>query len=487
MRACLLATALARSLRLSESEAAAVYWTTLLRSVGCTATSHEYAAVFGDDVAVRARADVADTTVPREALALLWAMHPDERPGRRLRALAATAPRAKRASVEGARADCEVGARMARRFELDPAVEQALLQVFERWDGKGAPRRLRGEAIAPAARFAAVASAAVMFEQADGRPGALDALGGWAGRALDPSLVSALVRDGGELLDAAWPEDAWVAAVAAEPWVRRRVGGAQLDAIARAFADAVDLKTPFLHGHSGEVAALAERAAGAMSLPGGQVAAVRRAGLFHDLGRAGVPTGTWEKATRLTTAEWELVRLHPYHTERILGRAAALAPLARLAGMHHERLDGSGYHRGAPAAMLDLPARVLAAADVYQALVSDRPHRPAYAPAQAAKLLEAEALDRDAVRAVIEAAGLRPPGRPSGPFGLTRRELEVLRLLVRGRSERQIARELFISGSTVHTHVVHIYGKAEVSTRAGLAMFAMEHDLVRPGEGPKID
>ena len=491
LRACLLATALGRSLDLSEADLSDVYYAALLRSVGCTATSHEFAAVFaGDDVAIRGRGDMSDAAVPKEGLSLLWGAGRALTPAAHVRAFAAGAPKAKRAAAEGARADCEVGARMARRFGLGPGVEQALLQVFERWDGKGSPRGLKGDAIAVAARIAAVAYAAVMFEHEGGRPAALEVIGRWAGRILDPSIAALVARDAEALFDACSPEDPWVAAVDSEPASPRAVSERELDEIARGFADAVDLKSPFMHGHSSGVAVLAERAAQGAGLPPDAVVAVRRAGLLHDLGRVGIPTGIWEKSGPLSTSDWEQVRLHTYHTERILSRAPVFAPIAQLAGLHHERMDGSGYHRGAPPAMLDESARILAAADVFQALVEERPYRAAFEPAEAARLLEETALDLAAARAVIEAAGQRSKRRTTLPAGITPRELEVLRLLVRGRSEKQIAAHLFISTSTVHTHVTHIYGKAEVSTRAGLAMFAMEHDLVRPGVAvgaPDID
>jgi HD-GYP domain-containing protein (c-di-GMP phosphodiesterase class II) len=146
-----------------------------------------------------------------------------------------------------------------------------------------------------------------------------------------------------------------------------------------------------------------------------ETTALRRAGLFHDLGRAGVPTGLWDKPGPLSRSDWEHVRLHPYHTERILCRSPMLAAIGRLAGSHHERLDGSGYYRGAPAQLLGMDARILAAADVYQALVSERPHRPA-PPASAASTLKAtQGLDGQAVAAVLEAAGTGPPGERASP------------------------------------------------------------------------
>ena len=425
MRACLLATWLVRIQRLPEPEAAVVYATTLLRFVGCTATSLEYAQAFGgDDVRVRGRGDQVDPTMPAEALGLLWGLGEGSSPLARVRLVAHALPRAKRVTGEGMRADCDVAATMARRFGLDEAVEAALWAIFERWDGRGGPHGLGGEQIPLAARFAAVAYTAVIFADL-GPDTAVETVRRWAGRILDPDLAQVFVSRGRELLeDLERTEDLHLAVVAAEPGLRRSVTEDQLDRVARGFADVVDLKSPYLHGHSSGVATLAEAAARLLGLGEPQVVvAVRHAGLFHDLGRAGVPTGLWDKPGPLSHSDWEQVRLHPYHTERILGRAPMLAAVGRLASAHHERLDGSGYHRGTPAQLLSMDARVLAAADVYQALVSDHPHRPAHPPAQA---------------------------------------------------------ELFIAASTVHTHITHIYDKAGVSTRAGAAVFAMEHGLIHP-------
>ncbi|MER3486549.1 MAG: metal-dependent phosphohydrolase, partial [Chloroflexota bacterium] len=211
--------------------------------------------------------------------------------------------------------------------------------------------------------------------------------------------------------------------------------------------------------------------------------ATRRAALLHDLGRLGVPNGIWEKPGPLTAAEWERVRLHPYLTERILSRCTALAPLAILAGSHHERLDGSGYHRGIPASLLPPSARILAAADSYQAMTQARPYRPAYSAEAAAQQLQGEAdagkLDRQAVQAVLEVAGhIVTPVRPVWPAGLSDREVEVLRLITTGLSNREVAHRLKISPKTVGHHVEHIYNKIGVSTRAGAALFALQHDLL---------
>ena len=192
----------------------------------------------------------------------------------------------------------------------------------------------------------------------------------------------------------------------------------------------------------------------------------------------------WEKRGPLTAAEWEQARMHSYHSERMLARSDALAPLARVAGMHHERLDGSGYYRGCQARELSPAVRILAAADAFHAMTQDRPHRPALGTEEAAAELQREVragrLDGDAAAAVLEVAGAGRPRRRDNlrPAGLSEREVEVARLVAAGCSNPEIAERLVISRRTAEHHVQHIYAKVGVSSRAGLALFAHEHDLI---------
>ncbi len=486
MRACLLAAELARRAGLDERGRGEVYYGTLMRFAGCAATSHEIAAVFGgDDIVVRARGDLIDPAEPGEAVEFLAGLGVD---AVRLRALGGPAGVAK-LKAEGARADCEVGADLTARLGLPEAVRRAVLDSFERFDGLGVPAGRAGGEVAEASRFAAVGYAAVMFDAVGGGDVAAATVARWSGRALDPAIAAVFADAPGELLAIASPEDLWAAVVDAEPAPRRAFRGeAAVEEALAGFGDAADLKSPWFTGHARGVAALA-RAAADLVWPA-QAQAVYRAGLVHDLGRVAVPAGVWERPGPLRAEEWELVRLHPYHTGRILARSPVLAPLGLIACRHHERVDGSGYPAGMGGSELDTAACLLAAADVFYALGEPRPHRAALDPAAASRVLSGLPLDRDAVRAVLDAAGAPAPILASLPAGLTERELEILRRLAAGRTKRQIAAELVISPSTVHTHTVHIYAKCGVSTRAGLAMFAMRHGLAArtgPGAGAKID
>jgi DNA-binding CsgD family transcriptional regulator len=260
------------------------------------------------------------------------------------------------------------------------------------------------------------------------------------------------------------------------------VSGAQLDAALTAIADFVDLKSPYFLGHARAVSALAAEAGARSGMSEPAVRLLRSAGLVHGLGRLGVSNAILDKPGRLGAGEWERVRLQPYLTERMLLQSEALSPVARLAVQHRERLDGSGYPRGLGGVRLAREARFLAAADAYQAMREPRPHRPARSAEEAAVELRAEVRagrhDGEAVEAVLGAAGHRVPLRRDGPAGLTVREVEVLRLLALGLSNKLIARRLFIAPKTVSNHIEHIYMKIDASNRAAAGLFAMQHGLL---------
>jgi HD-GYP domain-containing protein (c-di-GMP phosphodiesterase class II) len=473
MRACLVATELARRSGLSTPRQSEVFYSTLMRFAGCAATSHEAAASFGgDDIAVRAKGDLTDTANPVEAMRFLAGLG---RGTEKLRVLART-PRVPGLVAEAARADCEVGAGLVALLGLPLAVSDSVLCAFERYDGKGAPAGRSGVDVPEPARFAAVGYAVAMFDAVGGSEQAVATVTRWSGRALDPEIAGRFLGDARGLLRLSRVEDAWAAVVQAEPAPHRYFADSdKLDDGLAGFGDAADLKSPYFQGHSRGVAVLARSAAAL--LEGVDPAFAYRAGLVHDLGRVAVPTGVWEKPGPLNPDEWELVRLHPYHSGRILARSPALEPLSAVVSRHHERMDGSGYPMGVRAGELDLTTRLLAAVEAWHSFGEPRPYRRAMTPDEAARRLAELPLDRDAVRAVLAAAEGPEPRFAALPVDLTERELEVLQLLAAGLTKKQIAERLFISASTVHTHTVHIYGKCEVRTRAALAMFAMRHGL----------
>jgi HD-GYP domain-containing protein (c-di-GMP phosphodiesterase class II)/DNA-binding CsgD family transcriptional regulator len=375
---------------------------------------------------------------------------------------------------QAGRSACEVSVSLARRLGLSAGVGAALDQVYERWDGKGIPDGTAGEQLCLAARVVHLADIVEIAHRAGGVEAAVAVAERRRGGHLDPALADAFVPVAGDVLGDIDETDALVVALEVEPPPAERVAHAELERFAAAVGDFADLKSPWMLSHSATVADLAGRS-GPPEL--------RAAALLHDLGRVSVPNGIWDKPARLTSTEVERVRLHPHYTQRILARTPAFAHLAALAASDHERLDGSGYHRGLERDAIDVPMRLLAAADAYAAMTAARPHRPALTPAAAADALRAEArggrLCADATEAVLAAAGHAVERRDPWPCGLTDREVEVLRLAARGLTNKEIAAELVVSPRTVQHHLAHVYGKIDRRTRAGAAMFAMEHGLVR--------
>ena len=301
------------------------------------------------------------------------------------------------------------------------------------------------------------------------------------GRQFDPELAQLIHAEGETLLSGLESVGTWDAVIDAEPALAVVLSGEQFDDALLAIANFVDLKSPYTLGHAHAVADLAAEA-WAQFGQSEQASTLRRAGLVHDLGRLGISNSIWDKRGPLGAGEWERVRLHPYLTQRMLQQSESLAPLGAIAVQHRERLDGSGYPNGLSGAAISRPARILGAADAYQAMREPRPHRPARPADEAAAELRADAkagrLDPDAVETVLGAAGHRVSRRRGGPAGLTQREVEVLRLLARGLSNKEIAERLVISPKTVGNHVEHIYAKIEASTRATASLFAMQHGLL---------
>ncbi|MDN5859114.1 MAG: LuxR C-terminal-related transcriptional regulator [Pseudonocardia sp.] len=478
LRTCRLAMTVAAQLGLDAQATADVHFVALLRFLGCVADAPEMAHLAGGDNTAffAAMAPVYMGSTGAALRTLARGVGRGRPPGRRARLLV-EALGAARSEVS----HCEIGARLAARLGLGEGVVDALAHAYERWDGRGLPDGLAADAVPVAVRVVVVARDAVLWARLAGPATALEVLAQRRGRAYDPAVVDAVrvvgVPDGDD-------RSVWEDVLAFEPDPVRRIGAVALDRALAAVGDFADFRSTWTRGRSARVAELAAAAGTACRLPAGDVVTLRRAGWVADVGAVGVPAGVWERRGPLGVEETERVRLHPYLSERVLGRCTGLGRVAALAGAHHERLDGSGYHRGSAAAQLPTATRLLAAADVWTALGEERPHRRAYGPAEARDVLWAEAtagrLDPDAADAVLAADGqAERRARTPRPAGLSEREVEVLRLIARGRSNREVAARLSISAKTVGHHVGHIYAKIGVTTRPAAALFAVEHDLLR--------
>ena len=483
IRTSVLAVRLGAELGLDDAALAEVQQVALLRFLGCTADSAETARMTGgDDIAfLAAMAPVFMGSRAESGRRLVTAVGAG-RPAPRRAALAARALADPGGARRSMTAHCEVAAMLADRLGTGPGVQAALAHGYERWDGAGFPSGAAGEEVPLPVRIAVVARDADLWWRL-GDDEVARVLRTRRGHAYDPAVVDAGLPLAAEVLAGLDAGSAWEDMLAAEP-----AGGvravADLDGALRAVADFADLKSPWTRGHSRRVAELAGAAADGLHLPSGEVTRLRRAGLVHDLGRVGVPNGIWDRPGPLGVAEWERVRQHPYLTESALACCPGLAVLGRTGAAHHERLDGSGYHRGSRDQ--GTSERILAAADMVAALAADRAHRPAADARRLGAAVLAEVrdgrLDRSAADAVLAAAGHPRSVRvsPVWPAGLSDREVDVLRLIGRGRTNREVAAHLHLSAKTVGRHVENLYVKLGVHTRAAAALFAVEHRLLDP-------
>jgi HD-GYP domain-containing protein (c-di-GMP phosphodiesterase class II) len=489
LRSTLLAMRLAERLGVDHGTASETFYVCLLSYAGCTADSEVTAELFGGDM-TRHFAPVMFGS-QREIVTGLARSLPDPKRSAPVRAaqIARRLPRASATGKPHLAALCEVAEMLAGRVGMPASVRAQFAFLTERWDGGGRLGRATRDEIPLPVRITHVARDATFQRVLGTAEDAARVVRRRAGHAFDPAIARLLAEDPQSLLGDRPSTSKWPELLASEPSPRPTLAGDGLDAALHAMGDFADLVSPSFVGHAAGVASLAGDAATRMGLAERDVTRIRRAALVHDVGRVAVATRVWQRPGPLDADDWEKVRLHAYHTERVLAKSPFLAQLASVAGAHHERLDGSGYHRATTARDLGMDARLLATADAYHAMTEPRPHRDALSPEVASETLLRQCrtgqFDPDAVAAVLDAAG-RPVRRIDRPAGLTERETEVVALIARGLQTKQVARILDISPKTADHHIQNAYAKIGVSTRAAAALFAMEHGLVASGELPMV-
>jgi HD-GYP domain-containing protein (c-di-GMP phosphodiesterase class II) len=482
MRQSLIALRLAERLGLDETTRGVVYYVGLISWVGCHVDAYEQAKWFGDDMALKSDARHVDMAGVAARAFIMSHVGAGRGLMERARLGVEFVGDGRRAAGEMIENHWLATNELAARLGLGQKVRESLYQTFERWDGKGVPAEAKGDEILMPARLVNLADVVEVYHRSGGVDAAVAVARERSGSQFDPALVDTFCADAPLLFSDIDSLATWPAVIDAEPALEIVLSDDELESALEAIADFTDLKSPWTIGHSRGVADLASAATKIYGLSDDDAKLVRWAGLVHDLGRLGVSNAIWDKRGPLTAAELERVRLHPYLTERMLASSGALASVGAIAVQHHERLDGSGYPGGLSGDALTPAGRILAAADAYHAMTEPRPHRDALTAEEAAAELRSgvrQALfDGEAVEAVLRAAGHPVKRRREWPMGLTNREVEVLRLLVRGLSNKEVADQLVISRKTAGSHVEHIYSKIGVSNRAQASLFAIKHGLM---------
>ncbi len=465
-----------------------------MRFIGCNADTHLLAAHWGDEITLRRELHHIDmgnrpefVEVLVRALTRKFAGMPAEELAEAVQRGLAEGPQINIPVLSG---HCEVAQRIAERIGLPPEIRENLGQIYERWDGKGLPRGLSGNAVKFPVRIVTLAQDAIALFDAQGFDKMKEMIAKRSGGGYEPELADLFLSNAEKLFEGLDQPVDRETILALEPLPHATLSEDECEEAYVAIADMIDMRMPFTFGHSRAVAALADAAGKRMGLPASDIRAARWAAYTHDIGELAIPVSTWMRAGALTERETDAAHLHPYHGERALaslgGEGKAVAALVL---RHHERLDGSGYHRYAKAPDLSPAARILAAAEAFQTAREARPYRPSLSdPAAAAKLRSAVRegkLCPDAVEAVLAVAG-QPSRRDvgAGPAGLTPREIEVLRLIAGGATAKEAARQLEIAPKTADHHIQNLYSKIGVTTRAAAALFALERGLLQHGMSP---
>ncbi len=482
LRQCLIALRLGELVGLSEQQRLDVYYTALLVNVGCHTDAHEQAKWFGDDIATKAAKYDHDMRGISGLISGMRMLGSGSAPLHRFR-IGMEFFLYGHKDVDGMVASHSRLARaLASELGLPAAVQDSVGTAYERWDGRGWPGELKGEAIPLPSRVAQLAEFIEVAHRVGGVEGALELATERSSTQFDPQLCAVLVEHAESVLGYLDDCQTWDAVIAAEPSLMLTLTQQQTETAMIGVADFIDLKSPYTLGHARAVADLVTSASAHLDRPPAERALARQAAIVHGYGRLGVSNAIWDKPGPLAAGERERVRMHPYFTERMLCQSPWLAPLGAVAVQLRERLNGSGYPRGLDGSAISMPARILAAADVYQSMIEPRPHRPARPAAEAAQELRAEVaanrLDGDAVEAVLAAAGHSAVRRREHPAGLTSREVDVLRLLARGLSSRQISEQLVISPKTARNHIEHIYTKIGATSRVTASHFAVKNGLL---------
>lgn len=381
VRCCWIGMHIGQQAGLPENELWELYYTLLLKDLGCSSNAARICELYlTDDLQFKRDFKTVGDSLP-QVLSFVFS-HTGLKAGlaERFRSVLGILRNGSEIAHELIATRCQRGAEIARLLRFPEAVAKGVFSLDEHYNGKGKPAALAGDEIPMYARIALLAQVIDVFHTADGREAALAEVRARAGTWFDPMLVESFEavakrQQFWTTLASADVDDAVVALVPAGHEVP--LDEDYLDDIAAAFGQVVDSKSPYTSGHSARVALYTDMIAEALGLSEQRRRWLRRGALLHDVGKLGVSNSVLDKAGALDRAEWDAVKLHAEYSERILSRISAFSELARVAGAHHERLDGTGYPRGLMAEEINIETRIITTADIFDAITAERPYRGA--------------------------------------------------------------------------------------------------------------
>jgi putative nucleotidyltransferase with HDIG domain len=382
IRSCMLATRIGTQLGLDQQQLTDLYYASLLKDSGCSANSARMHQILGsDDLQGKREVKLQDwTKISRAGLNYaIRNVSPHAPAWRRIAKIVQVGLAQKRNNLELISARCERGAEIARRIGFNEATSQAIQALDEHWNGGGYPAGLTGQQIPILSRIMNASQTLEVFAAAGGPSEALRVLRERRCTWFDPEVVDAAANLEGdqELWQSIQASGARESILTLEPGGCLPASEERIDSLCEAFAGIVDAKSPFTFQHSIGVTEVAVGLAREMGLGAPKVTMIRRAALLHDIGKLGVSNSILDKPGKLTPGEWEMMKIHPVYTRKILAIITGFEEIAGVAAAHHERLDGSGYPDGMTGKELTLAARIIAVADVFQALTEKRPYRDA--------------------------------------------------------------------------------------------------------------
>lgn len=381
VRCCWIGIHIGREIGLSEPEISELYYTLLLKDLGCSSNAARICQLYlTDDLTFKRDAKYIDGSLP-QALRFVLA-HTGLKAGlaERIRALITAFQTSGTAPKELVETRCHRGAEIARKMRFSEAVAQGIQNLDEHWDGSGLPERIVGFDIPMYSRIALLAQVVDVFQTSGDIEAASREVQHRSGTWFDPQLAEAFKRVARKthFWDTLRSDNLQAALYALEPAQEQKIVDEDyLDDIAAAFAQVIDSKSPYTSGHSERVTLFTDLIAEQMALSDEHRRWLKRAALLHDIGKLGVSNSILDKPGKLDADEWVAMQMHAAYSETILSRIAAFAGLAAIAGAHHERLDGKGYPRGLKGDQIALETRIITASDIFDALTADRPYRAA--------------------------------------------------------------------------------------------------------------